>query len=128
MNRSDLQAWLDRYVEAWRANEREPIEALFTEDAVYRWRPYGGDERGARGREAIVSSWLEDQDDPATWDARYEAFAVDGDRAVATGTSHYAANADDPERMYHNVFLMRFAPDGRCSDFTELYMLEEKAE
>ena len=126
MNRSDLQGWLDRYVEAWRANEREPIEALFTEDAVYRWRPYGGDERGARGREAIVESWLEEPDDPSGWEARYEAFAVDGDRAVATGVSRYAATDDEPERTYHNVFLMRFAPDGRCSDFTEVYMLEEK--
>lgn len=126
MNRSALQAWLERYVEAWRANEREPIEALFTEDATYRWRPYGGDDRGASGRDAIVAAWLDEPDDPASWEASYEAFAVDGDRAVATGTSRYDASGEDPERLYHNVFLMRFAPDGRCREFTELYMLEEK--
>ena len=73
-----------------------------------------------------MESWLEEPDDPSGWEARYEAFAVDGDRAVATGVSRYAATDDEPERTYHNVFLMRFAPDGRCSDFTEVYMLEEK--
>jgi hypothetical protein len=126
MNRSDLQAWLDRYVEAWRANEREPIEALFTEDARYRWRPYGDDDRAAIGRDAIVDAWLADPDDPASYEASYEPYAVDGDRAVATGISRYFASAGDPERTYHNVFLMRFALDGRCSEFTEVYMLEEQ--
>jgi hypothetical protein len=124
MNRSDLQTWLDRYVEAWRANERAPIEALFTEDVVYRWRPYES-HPAAHGIEAVIDAWLgEDQDDPRSWEARYEPYAVDGDRAVATGTSHYFATGDQPERTYHNVFLMRFAPDGRCSEFTELYMQE----
>ena len=35
MNRSDVQVWLGRYVEAWRSNDRATIESLFTEDAVY---------------------------------------------------------------------------------------------
>jgi hypothetical protein len=25
----------------------------------------------------------------------------------------------------HNVFLLRFGPDGRCSEFTELYMRQD---
>jgi SnoaL-like domain len=128
MNRSDLQAWLDRYVAAWRANEPDPISELFTEDAVYRWRPYGGDDHAVRGRDAIVDSWLEEPDDPTSWNAHYEAYSVDGDRAVATGTSRYEASGEDPERTYHNVFLLRFAPDGRCAEFNEYYMLEERAE
>jgi len=125
MNRSDVQAWLDRYVEAWRANEPGPIEALFTEDVVYRWRPYES-HPAAHGIAAVVEAWLDDtRDDAETWEASYEPYAVDGDRTVAVGFSHYFATADQPERTYHNVFLMRFAPDGRCAEFTELYMLEE---
>ena len=126
MTHADLQDWLDRYVVAWRANQPEPIEELFTEDAVYRYRPYGDDEHASRGREAIVTAWLEEQDAPDAWKAEYHPFAVDGDRAVATGWSRYLATDDEPERTYHNVFLMRFAPDGRCAEFTELYMLEEE--
>ena len=125
MTHADLQDWLDRYVIAWRANQREPIEELFTEDAVYRYRPYGDDEHATIGREAIVKAWLEEQDAPDSWRAEYHPFAVEGDRAVATGWSRYLASDDEPERIYHNVFLMRFAADGRCAEFMELYMLEE---
>jgi hypothetical protein len=124
MNQADVQAWLDGYVAAWRSNEREPIEALFTEDALYRWRPYGPDERQARGHEAIVTAWLEEGDDPDSWEASYQPFAIDGERAVATGTSHYHATDSEPERTYHNAFLLTFAADGRCSEFTEYWMLE----
>ncbi|HEX7173122.1 MAG TPA: nuclear transport factor 2 family protein [Candidatus Limnocylindria bacterium] len=122
MTRDDVQAWLDRYLAAWRANEPEQIESLFTEGATYRYHPYGAD--ALQGREAIVAGWLEEGDDPDAWDAHYEPFAVDRDRAVATGWSRYTATDDEPERTFHNVFLLRFAPDGRCEEFTELYMLE----
>ena len=125
MNHADVQAWLDRYVEAWRANEREPIEQLFTEDAVYGYRPWDSEEHTVTGRDAIVTSWLEEPDAPGSWDAGYEAWAVDGDRAVAVGFSRYAATDTDPERTYHNAYLLEFAPDGRCRSFHEFYMLKE---
>ena len=126
MNRTDVQTWLDRYVEAWRANEAGPIEALFTDDAVYSYRPWDSDEHTLRGRDAIVASWLEEPDAPEAWDAHYEPYAVDGDSAVAVGWSRYAPTGDDPERTYHNAYLLRFAPDGRCAEFHEFYMLEGK--
>jgi ketosteroid isomerase-like protein len=126
MDHGSVQAWLDRYVQAWRANQPEPIGALFSEDATYRFRPYGSDADTVRGRAAIVDAWLDEPDDPGSWDAEYEPYAVEGDRAVAVGRSHYAAVGDTPERTYHNVFLLRFAPDGRCAEFTELFMLEKR--
>ena len=125
MTRTDVQAWLDRYVEAWRANRADLIEPLFSEDAVCRYRPYGGNDRASFGRDAIVAAWLEEPDEPDSWEAQYAPYAVDEDRAVATGVSRYFAKDEEPERVYHNVFLLRFDPDGRCSDFTEYWMLEE---
>ncbi len=123
MNRSDVQAWLDRYIDAWRENDPELVEALFTQDAVYRFRPYGGDGRIAEGVAEIVRSWIDFDDDPVSWEASYEAFAVDGDRAVAVGTSRYFNAANGGDELYHNCFLLRF-DDGRCADFTEYWMLE----
>jgi hypothetical protein len=79
-----------------------------------------------RGRDAVVASWLEEPDAPASWDAHYEPFAVEGDRAVAIGWSRYGADGDEPEKTYHNAYLLRFAPDGRCAEFHEFYMLEGK--
>ena len=122
MTRDDVQAWLDRYVEAWRANERGPIEALFTDDVVYSYRPWDDAANTMRGREALVTSWLEEPDDPGSWDAHYEPYAVENDRAVAIGWSRYAATADQPERTFHNAYLLRFEPDGRCASFHEFYM------
>lgn len=125
MNHSDVQAWLDRYVEAWRANERGRIEQLFTDDVVYRFRPYRS-YPATEGIDGVVDAWLgETRDEPDAWEAAYEPYVVDGDRAVAVGYSRYFATADEPERTYHNAFLLRFAPDGRCAEFTEYYMLEE---
>lgn len=124
LDREQVQAWLDRYTEAWRANERALIEALFTDDVVYRYRPYG-ERHSSTGLGALVHDWLENPDPPDSWEAKYEPFAVGGDRAVATGYSRYLATGDDPERVYRNVFLMRFVPDGRCAEFTDVYMLEE---
>ena len=117
-----MQAWLDRYIEAWRANDRGLIEALFTEDAVYRYRPYADPDQTVTGSTAIAESWLEEPDAPESWEAQYEPYAVDGNRAVAVGWSRYRATDSDPERTYHNAYLLRFAPDGRCREFTEFYM------
>ena len=127
MNRSDVQAWLDRYVDAWRSNDRASIEALFTEDAVYGYRPWDSDTHTVRGRDAIVSSWQEEPDAPGSWDAHYEPWAVDGDRAVAVGWSRYAATGDKPAQLYHYAYLLEFAADGQCRSFHEFYMLEEGA-
>jgi hypothetical protein len=122
MTKTDLQSWLDRYILAWRANTTTAIAELFTEDATYRFHPYDKDDEMVVGRDGIVAAWMEDPDDPATWEASYEAWAMDGDRGVGVGTSRYLATADKPERTYFNCFLMKFADDGRCSEFTEYYV------
>lgn len=124
MTHDEVQTWLDRYIEAWRANDRDRIGELFTDDVVYSYRPWIDDEQTIRGRDAVVASWLEDPDDPGSWEAHYEPYAVEGDRAVAVGWSRYAAIGDQPERTFHNAYLLRFAPDGRCAEFREFYMQE----
>ena len=42
---------------------------------------------------------------------------------VATGTSVYQDHPDGPvTRTFDNCFLVRFDGDGRCTEFTELFM------
>ena len=124
MTHDDVQRWLDRYIEAWRANERGPIEELFTEDVTYSYRPWESEEHTVRGRDALVEDWLKEPDEPGSWEASYQPYAVDGDRAVALGWSRYGPSGNDPERTYHNAYVLRFGPDGRCAEFREFYMLE----
>lgn len=128
IDRDMVQHWLDRYVEAWRANQPEPIAELFSENAVYRYQPYVDDEQAIHGRDAIVTAWLGEPDAHDAWEAKYEPFAVDGDRAVATGWSRYFATIEQPERLYYNCYLLRFDADGRCAEFVEYYMQVPKPE
>ncbi len=122
VDQAAVTQWLARYVEAWRTYDAEAIGALFSEDAVYRFHPWDEGEETVRGREAIVSNWLEEPDEPGSWEAAYRPWTVDGERAVAVGTSRYLATEDAPEAVYHNVFLLRFDDDGRCREFTDVYM------
>ena len=109
-----VQAWLDAYVDAWRTYDAGAIGALFSLDATYAYRPY---EEPLRGREQIVASWLDDRDEPGSWEAAYAPLLVDGDRAVVTGETRYASG-----RTFSNLFVLRFEGDGRCRDFVEWFM------
>lgn len=122
MDETAVANWLDRYVAAWRSYDPEEIGALFADDAVYRFHPWDGDAEAVQGRAAIVADWLETPDEPGSWEASYRPWAVDRDRAVAVGTSRYLATDDAPEAEFHNVFLLRFDDDGRCVEFTDVYM------
>lgn len=120
MDHDTFQRWLDDYLDAWRSYDAEAIGALFGEHAQYRYHPW---DEPVVGRDAIVESWLDDRDEPGSWGARYEPWAIDGDRAVATGISSYIGpDGETVEREYHNVFLCRFDEDGRCVEFTELFL------
>ena len=68
MDEAAVARWLDDYVAAWRTYDEIGISTLFSEDAVYRFHPWD-DGDSVRGREAIVSNWLEEPDAPGTWSA-----------------------------------------------------------
>ncbi len=119
MDREDVSRWLERYVAAWKSGERAEIESLFSEGAEYRYHPY---DEPIVGRAAIADSWLEDPDEPGSFDAGYECYAADGGAAVAIGTSTYFTADGEVDKVYDNVFVLRFDADGRCSDFTEWYV------
>lgn len=128
MYHDEIQVWLDRYVAAWETYDAAAIGALFSEDATYRYHPA---DAPIVGRAAIVASWLESDpaipagtpDEPGTYAAHYEPYAVDGDRVVAVGWSRYWTDASRAiERAtYDNCFLLEFDGAGRCRAFIEFY-------
>jgi ketosteroid isomerase-like protein len=124
MTHEQVSDWLDRYITAWKTYDQEAIGDLFSEEATYLYAPW---QEPLRGRLAIVSSWLQNQDTPGTWSAEYKPYAVDGDLAVTTGVSkYYGADGKTVEREYWNVWLLHFDNDGRCRDFSEYYMKTPK--
>jgi SnoaL-like domain len=119
MTHDDVQRWLDRYVEAWRTYDPATIGDLFSADATYRYQPYNPP---VVGRDAIVEDWLSSPDKPDSWDAHYEPYALEGDRAVAVGESRYVKPDGSLRDLYYNLWTLRFDVDGRCSDFVEYFM------
>ena len=120
MERSDVLRWLDAYVEAWKSYDRDRIGALFGESVRYRYHPY--DKEPVVGRDAIVKDWLENTDEPGSWSAHYDVWAVDGDRASAFGESRYTNPDGSFRTLYYNNWLLRFDGHGRCVEFIEYYM------
>jgi hypothetical protein len=104
---NDLRAWLDAYVEAWRSYNPTSIAALFTEDATYAYHPWDEGEEVVRGRDAIVANWLEEQDQPGSWEAQYRPLLVDGERAVATGTTRVCFQSHAQRTMAAMVSIAR---------------------
>ena len=127
-----VQRWLDAYAHAWETYDADEVRALFTDDAEYRWHPADDPEKGI---DDIVFAWLNpggkasDRDKPGTYAADLHPFVGNGNKAVAVGTCTYWTDATRTkvDRVYYNNWLLEFAPDGRCSSFTEYWMSPRKS-
>ncbi len=125
MTHDDVQRWLERYVDAWMTYDPDEIGGLFAENAEYRYQPWADP---VVGREAIVKSWLEPEgnassrDAAGTYQAHYDAWTVEGDRATALGESRYTNPDGSLRALYYNLWALRFDGDGKCVEFVEYFM------
>jgi hypothetical protein len=132
ISHATVQAWLDAYSRAWETYDPAEIGALFSEQAEYRWHPA---DDPVVGRDEIVRAWVAPEGNESSRDAagtylgEYRPFAVDGNKAVAVGTSTYWTDESRStlDRIYYNNWLLEFDDDGRCSSFTEYWMSPRKA-
>lgn len=115
MDHESVQRWLNGYIAAWRSNDRADVEALFTDDAEYRYYPW---DEPLVGAQAIADAWGANPDDADSWEAAYEPFVVTDDVVIAKGHTDYRLEG----KAYENLFVLRFGDDGRCSSFTDWYM------
>jgi hypothetical protein len=113
-----LDDWMDAYVLAWSTNMEDHIRALFTEDAVYDPQTADGEWDGI---DEIVRRWKEIDDQEENWDFEWAPLVETDDLAIVTGQTNYF----EPPARFRNLFVIRFADDGRCSDFTEWYIEED---
>lgn len=113
----DVNSWMDKYQHAWTSNEPGDIKALFTEDAVYKDRPHTG--KPWNGHQEIVEHWTGDSvDQPGDWTFEWTLMGMDGDTAFVQGLTTYL----NGQPTYDNLWVIRFAEDGRAREFTEWYM------
>jgi SnoaL-like domain len=103
--------WVADYERAWRSGDGGAVEALFADGAHYQRSPY---EPPLIGHAAIRAFWLEDDGEVFTMEA--EPVAVEDQDAVVRVEVRYG----EPIRQeYRDLWVLRFAADGRVADFQE---------
>lgn len=118
---TNAERFLAGYLDAWRTNEVDGIRSLFTSDATYRSSPRDLDP--AVGVDAIVAHWFEDRDEPGTWSFEGGVELRTAQAAVIRGVTTYTAGPK--ASVYDNVWLVRFAEDGRASEFQDWWFQRE---
>ncbi len=111
MGQEEVMRWVSKYEQAWREGNLAGVEQLFTDDAHYRPSPY---EESEVGHDAIKAFWLDDADQVFT--VRAQPVAVQDRQAVVRVEVHYG---DPVHQEYRDLWVLRFADDGRVDDFEE---------
>ena len=106
-----VSGWVDEYERAWRDADTRAVERLFTETAEYRRSPY---EPSANGHSAIRGFWRDDAGKTFSMDST--VVCVQDDVAVVRVEVVYLTPR---EQEYRDLWILRFAPDGRVSEFEE---------
>ncbi|MEP6665020.1 MAG: nuclear transport factor 2 family protein [Nocardioidaceae bacterium] len=111
MTRDQVMTWVTAYEQGWRDEDVSSVERLFTPDARYRPSPY---DESIVGHEAIKAFWLDDEGKVFTMSA--EPVAVEDRTAVVRVEVRYG---DPVTQEYLDLWVLRFAEDGRVEDFEE---------
>jgi hypothetical protein len=111
----DIEAWIAGYERAWAGDDPADIAALFTEDAEYFTAPFRD---AITPRDAIVAWWIA-EDEPAEPSFAWGLVALTEETAVVEARTIYPG-----EETYLNLWVIRFAADGRARSFTEWWMTE----
>ena len=114
MDHGAVEQWVNRYELLWRTPETGQLADLFRPDAVYLPSPWA---RPLNGLDEIAQFWESERDgaeEEFTMSSR--VVAVDGDTAVVRVSVEYAAFEAG---RWRDLWVLHFAPDGRCSSFEE---------
>jgi hypothetical protein len=114
MDRDHVARWVAAYEAAWRAPGTGALAGIFTADAIYRQAPY---EDAVVGLPAIERMWDAERDGPGeAFTMTSEIVSADNHTAVVRVEVRYG---DPVTQEYRDLWIIRFAPDGRCESFEE---------
>lgn len=114
MDHTDVSRWVDAYERAWRSPGTAALAEIFTDDASYLQGPY---KQPVVGLSAIEEMWEAEREGPdEAFDMSHDVVAVDGDTAVVRLEVRYGPPLD---RQWRDLWVLRFAADGRCAWFEE---------
>ncbi len=111
-DRSPVTRWVQSYVDVWRAPGTERLAEIFTDDASYLPSPW---REPIVGLDALAEWWEQERDGPdEQFQLDSDVVAVDGDTAVVRVEVAYGTGSS-----WRDLWVLRFAPDGRCASFEE---------
>lgn len=107
-------AWVADYERAWRTPGTDVLADIFTADATYQQAPYL---EPVAGLGAIARMWEAERDGPdEEFRLTSQRVALEGDTAVVRVEVRYGGLVP---REYRDLWVLRFAPDGKCRAFEE---------
>ncbi|MDN3357396.1 nuclear transport factor 2 family protein [Actinomadura sp. DC4] len=114
MDKEQVATWIAGYERAWRSPGTETLAEVFTKDATYLQGPF---DAPLVGLPAIAEMWDEERTGPdEAFEMNSEIVAVDGDTAVARVEVTYG---EPDHEEFTDLWIIRFADDGRCRSFEE---------
>jgi ketosteroid isomerase-like protein len=114
VDRAHVDSWVAGYEAAWRTAGTDALARLFTPQASYSMSPW---REPAVGLDALAELWESERDGPdEPFTLEREVVAVDGDTAVVRLAVDYGRNTGG---RWRDLWVLRFAPDGRCEAFEE---------
>lgn len=124
MDTQRIDDWLERYRHAWTTDDCGEIDALFTTGVRYFTAPY---RPPLSGLDELAAYWLGEKESTIPWTFEPEPLAQEGDLFVVRAVTTYPEGTSDAHgaEVFHNVWLVTLASDGRCREFIEYFMLAE---
>ena len=114
VDRAHVDSWVAAYEAAWRTAGTHALAGLFTPDASYSMSPW---REPVTGLDALAGMWERERDGPdEPFTLESEVVAVDGDTAVVRLAVDYGRASGG---RWRDLWVVRFAPDGRCRAFEE---------
>jgi ketosteroid isomerase-like protein len=111
-----LTEWLDAYGKAWEDRDAQAASDLFTEDAVYKWGPFG---RKLRGRVMIREAWAEALEDQENVEFGYEVLTATGRGGIVRWWCAADIRSRQVREKAEGIFRLAFEDSGLCTSLEE---------
>jgi len=111
-----LSEWLAAYKRAWETQDADAFVRLFTPECEYRDTPFMEPVPGAEFHAFWRALSKLQQDNHINLEVLGEA---SGNRVVVNWQAQSTRRGSDERREGDGIFVLTFAPDGRCSDVRE---------